>query len=259
MMKVSNPFDFTGNRVLVTGSTLGIGRAAAEAFLAAGATVAINARTVESVDRAIQEMGGGARLIAAPGDVSVTSARRRTIAKVLADLGGLDVLVNNAGRGDDCLVDEVSSDYWQRMLDLNLKAAFFTAQMCVPELRKTRGNIINVSSVLGLIGGPAGSVVYATTKGALVQMTRMMALALAPEGVRVNALCPGWIDTPMIQRDNAAAGHDALYSYIAGVVPWGRIGTPQETAGAMLYLAAASSSYTTGAILSTDGGLAAGH
>ncbi len=258
-MSVSNPFDFAGRRVLVTGSTLGIGRAAAEAFLEAGATVAINGRTAQSVDRAIQEMGGGTRLIAAPGDLTVASERRHTVTKALADLGGLDVLVNNAGRGDDCLVDEVSGDYWQRMLDLNLKAAFFTAQTCVPELKKTRGNIINVSSVLGLICGPAGSVVYATTKGALVQMTRMMALALAAAGVRVNALCPGWIDTPMIRGDNAAAGGDALYKYVAEVVPWGRIGTPRETAGAMLYLASASSSYTTGAILSTDGGLAAGH
>lgn len=251
--------DFTGRRVLVTGSTLGIGRAAAEAFAAAGAIVAINGRTVEAVDRAIREIGGGARLVAAPGDLSITREREKTLAEALARLGGLDVLVNNAGRGDDCPVDDVTPEYWQRMIDLNLKAAFFTAQRCVPALRKTRGNIINVSSVLGLIGGPPGSVVYATTKGAMVQMTRMMALAFASDGVRVNALCPGWIDTPMIQRDNAAAGNDALYKYIAGVVPWGRIGTTGETVGAMLYLAAASSSYTTGAVLSADGGLASGH
>jgi len=145
------------------------------------------------------------------------------------------------------------------MIDLNMKAVFFTTQRCIPALRASRGNIIHVSSVLGLIGGPPGSVVYATTKGAVVQMTRMMALALAADGVRVNALCPGWIDTPMIQRDNQAAGENALYKYIEGVVPWGRIGTPRETVGAMLYLAASSSSYTTGAILSTDGGLASGH
>jgi len=256
---VSSWFDFSGRRVLVTGSTLGIGRAAAQAFLAAGATVAINGRTAQSVERAIQELGGGPRLLGAPGDLSVTSERDRTLSKVLEDFGGLDVLVNNAGRGDDCRVDEVSAEYWQRMIDLNLKAVFFTAQRCIPALKKTRGNIINVSSVLGLIGGPPGSVVYATTKGAVVQMTRMMALALAADGVRVNALCPGWIDTPMIQRDNAAAGGDALYKYIAGVVPLGRIGTPQETVGAMLCLAAPTSSYTTGAILSTDGGLASGH
>ena len=256
---MSSPFDFTGRRVFVTGSTLGIGRAAAEAFHACGARVAISGRTPESVARAIHEMGGGPHFIAVPGDLSVASERRRAISHVLAELGGLDVLVNNAGRGDDCLIDDVTEEYWQRMLDLNAKAVFFTSQMCVPELKKSRGNIIHVASVLGLIGGPAGSVVYATTKGAVVQMTRMMALALAPEGIRVNALCPGWIDTPMIQRENAAAGNDGLYKYIAGVVPLGRIGTPQETIGAMLYLAAPSSSYTTGAILSADGGLTAGH
>jgi NAD(P)-dependent dehydrogenase (short-subunit alcohol dehydrogenase family) len=251
--------DFTNKRVLVTGSTLGIGRAAAEGFLSLGATVAINGRTPESVDRTIREMGGGKRLVAAAGDLSVSAERKRTVGKALADLGRLDVLVNNAGRGDDCLVDDATEEYWQRMLDLNLKAAFFTAQACIPELKKTRGSIINVSSVLGLIGGPAGSVVYATTKGAIVQMTRMMALALAADGVRVNTLCPGWIDTPMIQRDNAAAGNNALYTYIASTVPFGRIGTPEETVGAMLYFASAANSYTTGAVLSADGGLSSGH
>ncbi len=256
---MNNLLAFDGRRVLVTGSTAGIGRAAAEAFHAAGATVAINGRSDGAVNRAIDEMGGGPRLVAAPGDLSVEREREGTIRRAIADLRGLDVLVNNAGRGDDCLAEDITPEYWQRMIDLNLKAVFFTSQMSVPELRKSRGAIVNVSSVLGLIGGPPGSVVYATTKGALVQMTRMMALALAADGVRVNVICPGWIDTPMIQRDNAAAGNDALYTYVAGVVPMGRIGTPQETIGAMLYLAAASSSYTTGAILSVDGGLASGH
>ena len=256
---MSDLLGFEGRRVLVTGSTAGIGRAAAEAFHAAGAIVAINGRTPAAVSAAIGEMGGGARLVAAPGDLSIGSERENALRHAIGDLGGLDVLVNNAGRGDDCPIEDVSPDYWQRMIDLNLKAAFFSSQLSIPELRKSRGVIVNVSSILGLIGGPPGSVVYATTKGALVQMTRMMALSLASDGVRVNAICPGWIDTPMIQRDNAAAGNDALYRYVADVVPMGRIGVPGETVGAMLYLAASSSSYTTGAILSVDGGLASGH
>jgi NAD(P)-dependent dehydrogenase (short-subunit alcohol dehydrogenase family) len=250
--------DFQGRRILITDSTLGIGRATAEAFLARGATVVVNGRTPESVERAIHEMGDSSRLIAAPGDLSVTHERKRTISKALDELGGLDVLVNNAGCDDSCLIDDATEEYWQRMVDLNVKAAFFTAQACVPQLRTTRGSIINVSSALGMIAGPPGSVVYAATKGAVIQMTRMMALALAVDGVRVNAICPGWIDTPTIQRDNAA-GNGALYGYISSVVPVGRIGTPQEAIGAMLYFASPMNSYTTGAILCADGGLTAGH
>jgi NAD(P)-dependent dehydrogenase (short-subunit alcohol dehydrogenase family) len=251
--------DFIDRRVLVTGSTLGIGRAAAEAFLSAGAIVAINGRTAESVERTIHQLGGGPRLVAAPGDLSNSTQRQHTVAQALADLGGLDALINNAGRGDDCAIEDATDEYWHRMLDLNLKAAFFTAQACIPELRKTRGSIVNISSVLGLIGGPPGSVVYTTTKGALVQMTRMMALALADIPVRVNALCPGWVDTPMIQRENAAAGNDAVYKFVNAITPLGRIGTSDEMVGAILYLASTNNSYTTGAVLAADGGVSSGH
>ena len=252
-------FDFTGKRVLVTGSTYGIGRSAAEAFHALGATVAINGREPASVERTIDEIGSGTRLVCAPGDVADSRSRQMMVKAALAAMGGVDIVVNNAGRGDDCLVDEVSEGYWHEMLALNLKGAFFVGQACVPALRQSKGCIINVASALGLMGGPPGTVVYATTKGALVQMTRMMALALARDGVRVNALCPGWIDTPMIQNDNARAGADALYSYIVQTTPLARIGTPQECASAILYLSAPFSGFTTGAILSVDGGLVSGH
>lgn len=258
-MAVKLQFDFSDKRIFITGSTLGIGRSAAEAFHNLGATVAINGRSAESVHRAIAELGGGERLVAAPGDLSVTAERKRCVAEAIESLGGLDVLVNNAGRGDDCMLDDLTDEYWQMMLNLNLKAAFFTAQTCIPALKKSKGCIINVASLLGLIGGPPGSVVYATTKGAMVQMTRMMALALAADGVRVNTLCPGWIDTPMIQTENARAGNDALYKFISDITPLGRVGTPEECAGAILYLAAPFAAYTTGSTLSTDGGVSSGH
>jgi NAD(P)-dependent dehydrogenase (short-subunit alcohol dehydrogenase family) len=252
-------FDFRGKRILVTGSTLGIGRAIAVAFHDLGATVAINGRSSESVAKAIDELGGGNRLVAAPGDLSKTAEIKSVVTKVLNALGGLDVLVNNAGRGDDCMIDNLTEPYLQKMLDLNLKGAFFTSQTCIPSLKRSKGCIVNVASGLGVMGGPPGSVVYSTTKTAMVQMTRMMALDLATDGVRVNTLVPGWIDTPLIRRENELAGNNALLDYIVTTTPVGRIGTVEECASAVLYLAAPFATFTTGATLCADGGLTAGH
>ncbi len=252
-------FDFSGKRVLVTGSTKGIGRGAAEGFHASGATVAINGRSADTVARTIEEMGGDDRLVAAPGDLSSVAEIKAVVPKTVEALGGLDVLVNNAGRGDDCQTDDITEDYWEKMVALNLKAAFFTAQACAPALKTTRGCIVNVASMLGVMGGPAGTVVYSATKGAVVQMTRMMALELSRDGVRVNSLCPGWIDTPMIRNENELAGNNALFDYITATCPLGRIGTVDECTGAILYLAAAFAGYTTGATLVADGGISSGH
>lgn len=252
-------FDFSGKKVFVTGSTMGIGYGAAEAFHQLGATVAVNGRSADGVQQAIRQLGGGKRLVAAHGDLSRAAERKATVARALDAMGGLDVLVNNAGRGDDALIDQVTEEYWEKMLDLNLKAVFFTTQACLPALRQSRGCVINVSSVAGVMGVPPGTSVYAATKAGVVQMTRMLALNLAKEGVRVNALCPGWIDTPMIRRDNEKIGDNGLINYINESVPMGRIGTVDECTGAMLYLAAPFASYTTGSVLVADGCLSAGH
>lgn len=252
-------FDFSGKRVLVTGSTKGIGRGAAEAFHALGATVAINGRSADTVAGAIEEMGGGERLVAAPGDLSSVAAIKTVVPKTIEAMGGLDVLVNNAGRGDDCPVDDATEEYWEKMIALNLKGVFFTAQACVPALKRTKGCIVNVASMLGVMGGPPGTVVYSATKGAVVQMTRMMALELSRDGVRVNSLCPGWIDTPMIRHENELAGDNALLDYIDDTCPLGRIGSVDECTGAILYLAAPFAGYTTGATLVADGGISSGH
>ncbi|MGA2842077.1 MAG: SDR family oxidoreductase [Steroidobacteraceae bacterium] len=252
-------FDFSDKRVLVTGSTMGIGRAAAEAFRELGATVAINGRTDASVAKAIAELGGGPHLVAAPGDLSTTTEINTVIGALLARWDGIDVLVNNAGRGDDCVVDNVTEEYWEKMLALNLKGAFFTTQACIPALKVSRGCVVNVASGLGVMGGPPGSVVYSTTKTAMVQMTKMMALEFAQQGVRVNAIVPGWIDTPMIRTENERLGDNGLFDYIELTTPVGRIGTSEEMAGAILYLAAPFASFTTGSVLVADGGLTSGH
>jgi NAD(P)-dependent dehydrogenase (short-subunit alcohol dehydrogenase family) len=252
-------FDFTAKRVLVTGSTMGIGFGVARAFHELGATVAVNGRTDDGVREAIERLGGGDRLVAAPCDLANGDERSRAIQRTLDALGGLDVLVNNAGRGDDALVDQITEDYWKKMTDLNLKAVFFTSQACLPELKRSRGCIVNVASAAGIMGFAPGTSVYAANKAGVIQMTRMLALHLARDHVRVNVLCPGWIDTPMIRNDNEKVGNDSLLKYINESVPMGRIGTVDECMGAVLYLAAPFASYTTGSVLVADGCLSAGH
>ncbi|HLB07876.1 MAG TPA: SDR family NAD(P)-dependent oxidoreductase [Alphaproteobacteria bacterium] len=256
---MSMRMDFTGKKVLVTGSTMGIGRGAANGFHELGATVAINGRKPDSVRKVIQEMGGGPRLVAAPGDLSKVSDCERLVTGAAKAMGGLDVLVNNAGRGDDMLIENATEGYWEMMLALNLKGAFFCAKYALPALRQSKGSIINVASMLGVTGGPDATTVYSATKGGMVQMTRMLALALAKDGIRVNSLCPGWIKTPMIEHENEVAGNNALYDYIEATAPLGRIGTVDECTGAILYLAWEKAGYTTGATLVNDGGISAGH
>jgi 3-oxoacyl-[acyl-carrier protein] reductase len=255
---MSVQFDFGGKSVLVTGSTLGIGRAVASAFHHLGAAVAINGRSKESVDKTIQELGGGDRLIAAPGDLSSKSEIDHVLAGALHALGGLDVLINNAGRRDVCAVDNISEQYWRDMLALNLKSAFFTSQGCVPPLRKSKGCIINVSSALGMMGGPAGSIVYTTAKHAISHLTRMMALQFAGEGIRINAIAPGWIGRPMAQRESEQSHDDALLDLAMATTPLGRMGTAEECAAAMLYLASPLAAFTTGTTMAVDGGFSSG-
>jgi 3-oxoacyl-[acyl-carrier protein] reductase len=244
--------DFTRKRVLVTGSTAGIGRGAAEMFLEAGATVAINGRKKTAVDQAIREMGGE-RLVAAPGDVSTLAGCRRLIDVAIKGLGGLDILVNNAGICPLAFPMDVTEEHWDEVMAVNLRATMFLTIYALPELRKTKGNVVMVASAAGLAAGPTDSFVYAVSKGGLVNMTRTLALELAPDGIRVNALCPGYIDTPMVQAENVAT-NGQIYAFINRSVPMGRIGTVRECASSILYLASSEAAYCTGTIMVNDGG-----
>ncbi len=247
--------DFTGKRVLITGSTMGIGRGAAEMFLEADAAVAINGRDPETVAQTIGELGAE-RLVAAAGDVETVAGCQSVVETAVAGLGGLDCLVNNTGICPLAYLGEITEDHWDQVVHVNLRAAMFCTKFALPELRKSKGNVIHIASVGGLVAGPSDSFVYAITKGGLVNMTRTMALELAGDGVRVNCLCPGYINTPMIENENKATGGQVI-EFINGSVPMGRIGTVRECASSILYFASDDASYVTGAVFSNDGGCAA--
>jgi len=252
--------NFTDKRILVTGGTRGIGRAAVEAFLAAGARVAINGSSRKSVNAALAELAAGDRAVAAPGDVGLPANCRRVVRAAVAGLGGLDVLVNNAGVGGaGKSIEDATVDDWDRILNINLRGTYFCISHAVPALRKSKGNIVNIASILGLQGNGVLSSIYCAAKGGVVNLTRDLALELAP-GIRVNCVCPGAIDTDMLERLGRRLGkgdQDAGYAILSAMTPLQRIARPSEIADAILYLASDRASFVTGAIHVVDGGVVA--
>lgn len=251
-------FDFTDKRVLVTGGTRGIGHAVVEAFLSAGARVAVNGRSERSVSTNIAEMSGKDRLFAAPGDIGTVAGCEAAVNSAIDSLGGLDVLVNSAGVGENLSIEDSDETLWDETLDINLKGTFFCCKTALGSLRESKGNIVNVASDAGLMGSDKLSV-YCASKAGVVNLTRALAIELAPD-VRVNCVCPGYVDTDMVRRDwidkedDPAGAEQAIKDY----APLKRIATPREIAHSILYLATHDARFTTGTTLQIDGGSTAG-
>lgn len=247
--------DFSGKKVLVTGASRGIGYATAEAFLQAGAQVAVNGRSQASVDAAIATLGGNT--IAAPGDISKADICQSMVTDAVAAMGGLDVLVTNAGVFFRGTIEETDEAAWDYVLDANLKGLFFCSRAALPALKASKGNIVHVASESGL-NGYAETTAYCASKGAVVNLTRAMAIELAPH-VRVNCVCPGAVETDMARAGFAIDGdEEAGLDRQRSQYPVGRIGTPEEIAKAILYLASDDAGFINAAALPMEGGATAG-
>ena len=246
---------FADKSVLVTGGTRGIGAAIVMAFLAEGARVAVNGRSAGSVRTALAGMDGP--VFPAPGDVSTKAGCDRVVDAALNALGGLDVLVNNAGVFLRQSVAESEEAAWDAVMAANVKSIQFCTRAALPVLKSSRGAVVNIASESGLNGYP-NTTAYCASKGAAVNLTRAMAMELAPE-IRVNALCPGVVETDMSRAGFAVNGdEDEGIRRQHEAYPLRRIGTLEEAAAATLFLASDDAGFISGAALPMEGGATVG-
>src|SRR6056297_1392674 len=242
-------FDLTGKCALVTGASGGIGAAIARALHGAGATVGLSGTRVEPLEAVAAEMGERAHVL--PCNLGDKDAVEALPKEAIAAMGSLDILVNNAGITRDQLFMRMSDDDWLDVLNVNLTSAMRLCRASVRPMMKARwGRIVNIGSVVGTTGNP-GQVNYATAKAGLVGMTKSIAHEVASRGITANMVAPGFIATPMTDKLN-----DDQKAAINGQIPTGRMGTPEEIAAAVLYLASPEASYVTGATLHVNGGMA---
>ena len=244
-------------RILISGGTSGIGLAAAKLFLQAGAKVALLGRSVRRGESALQELSAAEQAVFIQGDVSSLADCQQAVAKVQKLWGGLDVLVNSAGIYVEGAIEDMSEQQIAAVLDINVKGTYYLTQAAVPLLKAHKGSVVNVASDAGVHGNYYCSL-YCASKGAVVLFTKALALELAGFGVRVNAIAPGDILTPLTEAQlNAAPNREDALREMASVYPLGRIGKAEEAAAAIKFLASTEAGFITGTILSVDGGLTA--
>lgn len=244
-----------GKVAIVTGAASGIGLATARLLASRGARVVLADIDAEAGQAALSGTPGEGNAVFQQADMSSAADVERLMRVTVEELGRLDVIVNNAGVQRSGAVTELAEETWDLLLGVNPKTCFLAAKYGVPHLRRAGGgSIVNVSSIAGLRGGP-GQTAYSASKGAIVAFSRALSVELAPDGIRVNCVCPGWVDTPF----NAPAiafmgGRQAQQALIDRSVPLQRQGTPEEIAATVAFLASDEASYMTGQAVVVDGG-----
>jgi NAD(P)-dependent dehydrogenase (short-subunit alcohol dehydrogenase family) len=252
-MDTTQLFSLKGRSALITGGSRGIGRMIAEGFLAQGARVYISARKAAACDQTAKELSAFGHCVSLPADVSTLEGAQALVDAYAKHEDSLDILVNNAGAAWGAPYEEFPESGWDKVVDLNLKTPFFLTQALTPMLKKAAtdhlSKVINIASIDGISVNPQETYSYAASKAGLIQLTRRMALRLAQDRIVVSAIAPGAFASDM-NKDARDHGDE-----VKGRIPAGRIGTPEDMAGAAIYLASRAGDYVMGSTLVVDGGV----
>ncbi len=249
--------EFRGRSVVVTGGTSGIGLATAHIFSSRGANVIITGKNRDKGKKALSQMKGKGDVEFFKGNVASIQDTDRLMDLARRKHGGLDILVNNAGVYLTKKIDQTSEEEWDWVMNTNLKGVYVMSRSSIPLLRESRGCIINVASVSGLVG-VRNEAAYCASKGGVIQLTKAMALDYAPDGIRVNAVCPGDVETPMMwEALNRVEDRSLAVEADKALHPLGRFGRADEVAKLIVYLASEDASFITGSAVSIDGGWSA--